>query len=220
MSATFSLDREGGALFDAAGRRFDAAARFWREAGGSAGGSSGASRPAGTGEIVDVVAAATWLQRESGHPLRVPVGVIGPREATSAQAAAAFEIGEGLARCGFTVVCGGRHGVMQAVCEGVSRGSGLSIGLLPDADASHANPFVSVVIATGIGEARNALIARASFCLVAIGDSFGTLSEVALGRQFGKPVIGLEGAARVEGVEHLAHARDAIARVAALALSV
>jgi uncharacterized protein (TIGR00725 family) len=219
MSATFRLDRAGGALFDGAGRRFDAAARVWREADGSAGGSSGASRIAATGESVDAVAAATWLQRGSGHPLRVPVGVIGPRVATPAQTAAAFEVGEGLARCGFTVVCGGRHGVMQAVCEGVARGGGLSIGLLPDADASHANPFVGVVIATGIGEARNALIARAAFCLVAIGDSFGTLSEVALGRQFDKPVIGLEGAARVDGVEHLTRARDAIARVAALALS-
>ena len=56
------------------------------------------------------------------------------------------------------------------------------------------------MIATGIGEARNAIIARAACCLVAIGDSFGTLSEVALGRQFGKLVIGLDGAAQVDGV--------------------
>ena len=104
-----------------------------------------------------------------------------------------YEIGEGLARAGFVVVCGGRQGVMQAVCEGVARVGGMSIGLLPDTDASQANPHVGVVIATGIGEARNALIARAAFCLIAIGDSFGTLSEVALGRQFGKTVIGLEG---------------------------
>jgi hypothetical protein len=47
----------------------------------------------------------------------------------------------------------------------------VSIGLLPDTDASQANPFVSVPLATGIGEARNALVARASFCLIAIGDS-------------------------------------------------
>jgi len=60
---------------------------------------------------------------------------------------------------------------MQAVCEGVARVGGLSICLLPDTDASQANPFVSVPLATGIGEARNALIARASFCLIAIGDS-------------------------------------------------
>jgi hypothetical protein len=67
-----------------------------------------------------------------------------------------------------------------------------------------------VAIATGIGEARNALIARASFCLIAVGSSFGTLSEVALGRQFEKLVIGLEGAATVEGVRHVNTARDAV----------
>jgi SLOG cluster4 family len=81
-------------------------------------------------------------------------------------------------------------------------------------DASQANPFVSVPFATGIGEARNALIARASFCLIAIGDSLGTLSEVALGRHFGKTVIGLEGAAKIERVKRVASASDAAQCVA------
>ena len=63
-------------------------------------------------------------------------------------------VGELLGDCRLTVLCGGRQGVMQAVCEGVARVGGLSIGLLPDTDASHANPFVSVPLATGIGEAR------------------------------------------------------------------
>jgi hypothetical protein len=63
-------------------------------------------------------------------------------------------VGELLGDCRLTVLCGGRQGVMQAVCEGVARVGGLSIGLLPDADASQANPFVSVPLATGIGEAR------------------------------------------------------------------
>ena len=80
-------------------------------------------------------------------------------------------VGERLGDCRLTVLHGGRQGVMQAVCEGVARVGGLSIGLLADTDASQANPFVSVPLATGIGEARNALIARASFYLVTIGDS-------------------------------------------------
>jgi uncharacterized protein (TIGR00725 family) len=125
--------------------------------------------------------------------------VIGPRDATTPQLTAAIEVGELLGDCRITVICGGRGGVMQAVCEGVARVGGLSVGLLPETDAAVANRFVGVPIATGIGEARNALIARAAFCLIAIGDSFGTLSEVALGRQFGKLVIGLEGAADLEG---------------------
>jgi uncharacterized protein (TIGR00725 family) len=210
MSAIFRLDRDGGALFDAAGRRFDAAARRWSAAPGGAPGHC---------QSVDVVAAVTWLQRDSGHRLRQPIGVIGPRDATASQMRVALEIGERLARSGFVVVCGGRHGVMQAVCEGVAKGDGLSIGLLPDADPAPANPFVGVILATGIGEARNALIARAAFCLIAIGDSFGTLSEVALGRRFGKQVIGLAGAANVAGVVHVPSAQAAHEQVAGLVLA-
>ncbi len=211
MSATFRLDRTRAALFDAAGRCFDPTQRRWL-----------AVTPVVSDqvEVLDALAAVTWLQRESGAWLRVPIGVIGPGDATSAQLSAAVKVGELLGDCRLTVICGGRQGVMQAVCEGVARVGGLALGLLPEADASNANPFVGVAIATGIGEARNALIARASFCLIAIGDSFGTLSEVALARQFGKLVIGLEGAADVEGVQHVGSAREAVERTAEAILAV
>lgn len=208
MNATYRLDRTQGMLFDSSGRRFDPHWRTWTDA----------PTPA-SGELVDNIAAASWLQRQSGMPVRVPVGVIGPREASSAQLLAAEQVGRGLATMGFVVICGGRHGVMDAVCRGAAGAGGLTIGLLPDADPSFANPHVGIVIATGIGEARNALIARASLCLVAIGDSFGTLSEVALGRQFGKQVIGLEGAARVEGVRHVTTVEQALSEVAQSALA-
>lgn len=207
MNTLFTLDRAEGSLFDTAGRRFDPAQRRWLPA------SRKKVRPA-QAEMLDAIAAVSWLQRESNYPLREPIGVIGPRDATPAQRAAALQVGELLGDCRLAVLCGGRQGVMQAVCEGVARVGGLSIGLLPETDAAQANPFVGVAIATGIGEARNALIARASFCLIAIGDSLGTLSEVALGRQFGKLVIGFEGAAKVEGVEQLRSPRDAVERVA------
>ena len=209
MSTTFKLDRPRGALFDARGRQFDAALRTWRNA-----------SAAPSGDNVDAITAASWQQRESGHPVRIPIGVIGPREALPPQLAAAEELGRGLAQIGYAVVCGGRHGVMEAVCRGASSAGGTTIGILPDAEPSFANPYVGIVIATGIGEARNALIARAALCLVAIGDSFGTLSEVAFGRQFGKLVLGLEGAARVEGVVHVADVGAALREVSLVALAV
>ena len=203
MNATYRLDREQGLLFDSSGRRFDPCQRVWIEA----------HAPV-VGEVVTSIAAASWLQRQNGMAVRVPVGVIGPREASSAQLLAAENVGYGLASMGLVVICGGRHGVMEGVCRGAASAGGVSIGLLPDADPSFANLHVSIVIATGIGEARNALIARASLCLIVIGDSFGTLSEVALGRQFGKRVIGLEGAAKVAGVIHVASVEQALAEVA------
>ena len=191
----------------ASGRHFDCVTRTWAPA----------SRLPG-GIDVSLVAAATWLQRRSGHPQKQPVAVIGPREGSSEQLAIAEALGHALASIGFSVVCGGRQGIMNAVCRGVASANGISIGLLPDADTSDANAYVTVPIATGIGEARNALVARAGFCLVAIGDSYGTLSEVALGLQFGRPVIGLCGAAQVAGVHHLASVDAAIDAVAAIAL--
>lgn len=202
------LDETLNGLFDlAGGRRFDPVGRTWAPA---------SSIP--DGSDISPVAAATWLQRRSGHPLRQPVAVIGPRDANADQMATAEALGHALASIGFTVVCGGKQGIMQAVCRGVAAANGISIGLLPETEADHANPYVTVPIATGIGEARNVLVARAGFCLVCVGDSYGTLSEVALGLQFGRPVIGLAGAAQVEGVRHLASAEAAVDAVASIAL--
>ena len=204
MSNIYRIDTVAGRLTDSGGRRFDPAARRWLEEPTDALG----------GEAVDAQAAVRWLQRCSGTPLRTPIGVIGPRDATPAQMEVARRIGAGLADMGLAVICGGRHGVMEAVAQGASDAGGVSIGLLPDTTTEHANPYLTYVIATGIGEARNALVARAAFCLVVIGDSYGTLSEVALGLQFGKRVFGLEGAARVHGVEHRQEADAALEAVA------
>ncbi len=204
-----TLDETANRLHNPAnGQGFDPATRTW------------SASPARGGTPVSLSAAADWMQRRSGHPLKQPVAVIGPRDAGSEQLAAAEALGAGLAGIGFSVVCGGRQGIMEAVCRGVASAGGISIGLLPETDAQHANPYVTVPLATGIGEARNVLVARAGFCLVAIGDSYGTLSEVALGLQFGRPVFGLCGAAKVDGVRHLPTVDAALDAVAAIALGI
>ena len=211
MDDALILDRDAGALYDARGMQFSPRERQW---------ATTADAPAvPPGEHVSLAEAVRWLQRESGHPLRVPIGVIGPRAATAAQLAAAETLGEGLATRGYAVVCGGREGVMEAVCRGVAARGGIAVGLTPDADPALANPHAAIVLATGIGEARNAIIARASFCLIAVGDSHGTLSEVALGLHFGKTVIGLAGAALLAGVETVATVDDALSRVDRLTLA-
>ena len=202
-----TLDRTRDILSDAAGRRFDPQQRSWSET------------TASSGEPVSLAAAVNWLQHESKHPLRAPIAVIGPRDASSPQYDCAETMGAGLAEMGLAVACGGRTGVMEAVCRGVSHKGGIAIGILPDADPGLANPYVSVALATGIGEARNALVARAGICLVAIGNSYGTLSEVALGLQFGKPVFGLMGAAQVDGVVHCPGPAEALQAVARCVLA-
>lgn len=202
---TLYLDRRHGRLHDGAGLAFDGAALEWR-----------ADATVYGRDRVELRAALAWLQRESGTPVRQPIGVIGGHHATHAQIATARRLGEELAKAGLAVLCGGRRGVMLAVCEGVAAQGGISVGLLPDETIADGNPHVSILIPTGIGLARNAIIARGALCLVAVGGSYGTLSEVAFGMQFGKRVFGLDGAPHVEGVVHLPSvdaAVDAVARV-------
>jgi uncharacterized protein (TIGR00725 family) len=208
MDVPFTLDRALGALIDPWGRRLDPQRRLWA-----------AMAPPASGATVSAREAAAWLQRESGCPCRAPVGVVGPRAASGPQLQAAEQVGRRLAEMGVAVLCGGGEGVMAAACRGAALGGGVAVGLLPGADPAAANPHAGLVLATGIGEARNAVIACAALCLVAIGDSWGTLSEVALGLRFGKTVIGLEGAARGDGVAQTATVADALEAAARCVLA-
>ena len=202
------LDRAAGRLFDDEGRVFDPAARRWLAAAENA-------RPSAEIERLSAEAAAAWLQTESGQAFRAPVGVIASRSAGPDQTEAAEALGRGLADMGLTVLCGGKGGVMEAACRGVAAVGGLSVGLLPDDTWEAANPFVTLALASGLGVARNAVIARASFCLVAVGGGYGTLSEIAFALQFGRPVFALAGAPEVAGatrLETVGAALDAVAK--------
>jgi uncharacterized protein (TIGR00725 family) len=120
-----------------------------------------------------------------------PVAIVGPGDGGVEPCLAAYRVAYCLAGAGITLVCGGRGGVMEAASRAAHDAGGMMIGLLPEDDASAANPYLSIAIPTGMGEMRNALIARASICLIAIGGGMGTLSEVALGLKWGKPVFSL-----------------------------
>ena len=118
--------------------------------------------------------------------------MVGPGDAESLSLDQAEEVGRELARRGGVVVCGGLGGVMEAACRGAKEGGGTTVGILPGFDRSEANPYVDVALATGLGEARNALVVRAADAVVAVGAGFGTLSEVALALKGGLAVVGLD----------------------------
>ena len=103
----------------------------------------------------------------------------------------AEEVGRLLAQRGAAVVCGGLGGVMAAVARGARSGGGLCIALLPGDDPDAANPDVTVALPTGLGEMRNALIARACAAMIAVGGGYGTLSEIGFALRIGRPVAGL-----------------------------
>ncbi|MBW8640195.1 hypothetical protein K1W69_23580 [Hoeflea sp. WL0058] len=95
----------------------------------------------------------------TGAARKIPVGVIGPRDATAKQLAGAEAIGTAPGALGLSVIYGGRTGVMEAVSRGCLSAGGLTVGLLPDHDWRFANDFVALPIATGLSEGRNMLIA-------------------------------------------------------------
>jgi uncharacterized protein (TIGR00725 family) len=122
---------------------------------------------------------------------RMLIGVLGPGEgASQKEMDDAQLIGELVAKAGWGVLTGGRvAGVMGAAAEGARAAGGLTVGLLPTPDTLGASPAVDVVLATGLGEARNAVIALSSNACVVCGMNAGTASEVALAIRARKPVV-------------------------------
>lgn len=123
--------------------------------------------------------------------MRIQIAVVGASEPDPETDLAAESVGAALAAAGAVVVCGGLGGVMAAACRGAKSAGGLTVGLLPGGDPAAANPWVEVVVPTGLGEARNALVVGSAGAVVAVAGGYGTLSEIALALRRGTPVVGL-----------------------------
>jgi uncharacterized protein (TIGR00725 family) len=122
------------------------------------------------------------------------VGVVGPSGDPGPEPLAiAEEVGRLLVEAGCVVVTGGGSGVMSAASRGAMDAGGTTVGILPGGDRREANPWLTVSIPTGIGELRNGLLVRSVDALVAIGGSWGTLSEIALACRTGVPVWSVAG---------------------------
>lgn len=116
------------------------------------------------------------------------VSVAGSADADGENLAFARRLGFLLASSGYTIVCGGGPGVMEEACRGAHDAGGLTVGILPGTDPSEGNPFLDIVLPTGLGFGRNRAVALAGSCLVAVGGANGTLSEIAYALQAGRPV--------------------------------
>jgi uncharacterized protein (TIGR00725 family) len=101
-------------------------------------------------------------------------------------------LGRGIAQRNAVLICGGLTGVMEHAAHGAQSAGGLTIGLLPGDDADDANEYIDVAIATGLGHARNAILARTADGVVALGGGLGTLSEIALALRHRRPTIGIK----------------------------
>ncbi|MGH7771229.1 MAG: TIGR00725 family protein [Candidatus Binatia bacterium] len=137
------------------------------------------------------------------------VAVIGSSDANPELVALATEVGRIIASKGAVLICGGLGGIMEGAARGAKEKGGLTIGILPDYNKESANPFIDVALPTGLGHARNILVAASADVVVALPGSHGTRSEISIALQLRKPVIGVGawgeilGVCQVSGIKEL-----------------
>jgi len=123
--------------------------------------------------------------------MAVHIGVVGESVCSRATARTAERVGAAIARAGAVLFCGGRTGVMEAASRGAARAGGEVVGVLPGFSRRDANRWVTIPVVTGMDQARNVVLVRSCDAVIAIGGSYGTLSEIALALKLGVPIVGL-----------------------------
>ncbi|MEJ2354589.1 MAG: TIGR00725 family protein, partial [candidate division WOR-3 bacterium] len=116
------------------------------------------------------------------------VGVIGGSKVPKSIYELAFKMGELIGERDYVLMTGGLGGVMGAASKGAKEKGGLVIGILPGSSRFTANKWVDIPITTGMGHARNVIIAASADILIAIDGSVGTQSEIAFGHIYKKKI--------------------------------
>ncbi|MFW9810105.1 MAG: TIGR00725 family protein [Candidatus Thorarchaeota archaeon] len=119
------------------------------------------------------------------------ISIIGGSESNDQSLRLAEQVGAEIARRGCVLVTGGLGGIMEAASRGAKKEGGLTVGILPTDSKEHANEFIDIAIPTGLGYARNFLVAKTGDAVIAIDGQAGTLSEMAIAWFSNKPVISL-----------------------------
>jgi len=135
------------------------------------------------------------------------IAVIGRGDCSSEEYATAEAVGRLIARNRVIVCCGGLGGVMEAACRGAKEAGGTTVGILPD--TGDGNPYLDVVVRTGMGHARNVVLVNSADAVIAVGGGYGTLSEIAVSLKTEKPVFGLF-TWEIEGVRACAGPEEAV----------
>ncbi|MCX8159642.1 MAG: TIGR00725 family protein [Candidatus Saccharicenans sp.] len=128
---------------------------------------------------------------EQDYRSRPRVAVIGGNRPDPESMKTAYRVGQLLAERGAILVCGGLGGVMEEAARGCREAGGLSLGILPGQSLEEANDYIDIPVATGIGYNRNSLVVLNAQTVIAIDGEYGTLSEIAFARIFGRKVVGL-----------------------------
>ena len=121
------------------------------------------------------------------------VCVLGSAEPGSTAYALAGDAGELLARRGLTVVSGCGSPATRVAAERALAAGGLVVSIVPSDEIGLAEWPCSVLIPSGMGDARNLLMALAGDACIVIGGRAGTISEVCLAWLHGRPLLPLTG---------------------------
>lgn len=145
------------------------------------------------------------------------LAVVGAGSAEPGLSDLAYRTGRAVAKAGAVLLCGGLGGVMEGACRGAAEAGGVCVAILPGPDPHAANPWATLVVATGMGHARNAVIVQSAEAVIALPGSWGTLSEIALASKAGRPVVGLGAWGDVSGVHPVESPEEAVALALQLA---
>ncbi len=130
---------------------------------------------------------------------KLQIAVIGYNKdrCTDVASKVAYEVGKEIARAGAVLVCGGLGGVMESACKGAKENGGMTIGIIPQEEFRYANQYCDVVICTGIGYARDFIVASSADGIIAVGGGVGTLIEMGVGYMIKKPLVAMAGSGGV-----------------------
>jgi len=128
---------------------------------------------------------------------RLRIGVIGEGVCGRRTAAQAERVGRAIAEAGAVLLCGGLGGVMESACKGAKENGGTTVGIIPQEEFSFANQYCDIVVCTGIGYARDFIVASSADAIVAVGGGVGTLIELGVGYMTKKFIVVIAGSGGV-----------------------
>jgi len=136
-------------------------------------------------------------------PRRLQISVVGGSAADKKTLAMARAVGAVIGARGAVLICGGLGGVMEAAARGAKDKGALTVGIIPNYRMASANRFIDIVIPSGLGHARNVLVAAAGEIVIAFPGSHGTRSEISIALILGKRVLGIRAWGEIHGVTQL-----------------
>src|ERR671910_856571 len=112
----------------------------------------------------------------------------------------AYEVGKEIAHAGAVLICGGLGGVMESACKGAKDNGGTTVGIIPQEEFLYANEYCDIVVCTGIGYARDFVVASSSDGIIAVGGGIGTLIELGVGYMTKKTMVAISGSGGVADI--------------------